>query len=358
MKVESFQRTLDSLDDEHCFDGKIDPAQSLLIGDAKARTFKTCPYIFAGTFPIQTYGLVGNEVVGSINHFCYNIIADGSRYLTAVGDSLYVYDKYRSTMFGVSLLDGLKNLSRDHIVMGCRYSPQAQGVLRLLRYRMFRLNEYKYIKHSMGIVLTRSYAKFPHFVLDCVYAVIRWVVWMLTWLKTHQLSVREISCLDDSTLNAMADLVKRDVHRFREDVTVEWLRWTLSNDFQVDVTKKAYGVYVSGILVGFFLVRLCGSGKGEGKIFEWQLDSRYNRQTIDLMLRVARLCVQKCDYLTLSLGDEDNQNARALKMLLCRRTEQVVALWVAKDSPLTKHEGYGAFSNWRIRPGMGDACFW
>lgn len=361
MNVKTVYRKISDLDDENWMSDKLDPEGTLAIGVAKAKTFKENPYVSDSTTPVQAVGLSGQDVVGKINQLWYDIFAEGKRYRVVSGEDLFVYEKFRSTMYGVKLLDGLKAFSPDRIVMGCRYSALAQKVIALLRYHIFPLRHFYLIRHSEKFVsshLRPSLVRVGAFVTDFIFAIWRSLLSLMAWVRTHEVTIRIMELSDSEGLKKIEDVVASDTHRFREDITANWLKWVVGNDFCEGARKKLYGYYREDRLIGFALVRFMADGKGKGELLEWQFVPDYRGKEAHLILRSLIKLVAHCDFAMLMFDAENAELNNFFKRKLVRRKDDLAALYVAPDSPLRRHLGYEEARNWRIRPALGDSCFW
>jgi hypothetical protein len=177
------------------------------------------------------------------------------------------------------------------------------------------------------------------------------------WRNLPDWNVQEIDIADSVALAAFCDLVRKDPHRYRQEVTSEWIRWTVENDFLGNCRKSLYGVYDSERLVGFALVRQ-GYSEKFIKIYEWQLSEAYADKEAELLSVVAK-SVKRYGYrVQVAVGDDEEATVAKLKDRFPVTHTNYAAITIADGSKFNDFDGIKESKNWRVRPGMGDACLW
>ena len=113
MKVESILRTLNDTCDDKTLVGISDPDGMVGLNDGRKASFRNCPFKNDVGRLTQIVGIVGNEAIGRLNVFPLEVVADDRTFSAVCGDSLFVREKFRNTLYAVSLMTRMTNsLSR------------------------------------------------------------------------------------------------------------------------------------------------------------------------------------------------------------------------------------------------------
>lgn len=366
MKVESRLLSLDEVCVDRPLEGITDPDGMVGINDGRKAAFRNCPMWKDGGRLTQIVGIVGNEAIGRLNVFPLEVVADGKVFSAVCGDSLFVREKFRNTLYAVSLMTRLNTISGDRLSLSAGFSPKARQVIKAIRNTVFLLNKYIVVRRTRSILPTigrrRLLSKFS-WLFDLMLAPYHFIMRMANRVKIRGFQFEEIPVDDRKALAEFAKLIENDEHRFRENMTSEVLDWILHNDFVQDrlIAKRVFGYKKGGRYVAFIMTRegRTSSGCRIGRVFEWQTQREYRKYEpyflLDVMYRSAG---SKLDCMAIEVGDEDAANYSVFKGFLPGGIASVISIGVGKDSPFKACEGYGEMANWRLRSGMGDLCFW
>ena len=164
---------------------------------------------------------------------------------------------------------------------------------------------------------------------------------------------------NQEAIQQFCDLIAVDEHRFREDMDPKGISWILTNDFfpAAMADKKFYCVKVKDQTIGYFMTRRSEQGT-RGRILEWQTVKGAESAIPWMLIRAAKLLIRNTDAVVVSVGAEETAIIKVLKKILVPFTTQHAVVGARNDSPLRKHEGWDKAVNWRIRPAMGDGCFY
>ena len=258
------------------------------------------------------------------------------------------------------ILDKMRDLCTDGIALSCGMSDMSRRLVKFLGQKVFLVPRHILIRRTREFTSYRKPKllwKMLSGLMDVIFAFQRWIVAMLVAVKLRGLTIKEILSKDEKALAECARLVASDTHRFRENVNVAWLKWTLENDFRSleKANKHCYGVYCGEALVAFWISRTDGLA-ARGRLIEWQVRSDFAKLQPWILLKGALMIASKCNIVMLDTDDIPcNRAFRRLGLLAI--PGQVCAIGAAQASPLRKHEGFEEQSNWRLRMSMADAKF-
>lgn len=363
MRVETIVQTVDQVCRDDLITGYCDPKALIGVNAGRKDAFAQNPFLRDGERDLQLIGHVGREVVGRLNVFPLEIVADGEVLSAYCGDSLYVRDEYRKTLYGVVLLDKLNNVSKDRVSLSAGFSPVAQKLIRMLKNTVYPLHRFMQVRRSRAIFSGCGRMRFlTHFswLFDAAFALYNWIFrcWIRIALREYELV--EIRQDDNAAIARFCELVAKDGHRFRENITPQWVRWVLENDFHKDwlLAKRLYGYRKDGEYVAFVMTRCTQEGNARiGKVIEWQSDGLRTPLERKMILCVMQreLCELDCVYI--SMGEPDAIGMNWANGFLPGLGCHVISIGMGKGASLRMHDGVDNAANWRLRGGMGDLCF-
>lgn len=365
-KVQILTRTVRGLTEDRSFDGFEDPWRLLPFEPCKLKTYRENPYLTDWEQTCQFFGVKDNRVVGRRNSYPARIVAKGHVYNTRISGSVFVEEKSRSSMLAITMLNKALKLPEGDLNINCGLSPVNRKFYRLYGSPMFRLvcfnvggiwnkyykgNGYKGWKRVAANMISVAISLLNHLSCCC-----------FGWLKFKGLpdwKIREVDAADDAFIDRACEMVNLDSHPYREEITPAWIKWTLSNDFCAGVckAKKIYGVYDGEALVGFALVRY-SSEWGRCKIYEWQLAKEYEGQEGEFLSLMAKEMRKHGSSIAIGVGEDSVSTITFLRKRFADVGEDYAVVTMRKDSRFSDFQGIRDSTNWRVRPGMGDACFW
>lgn len=363
MRVTTIIRTVDQVCKGDAPVGFTDPASLIGVNEGRRDAFLENPFLGDGNQALQIIGHINHEVVGRLNVFPLEIVADGQVITANCGDSLYVRDEYRKTLYGVTLLDKLNNVSNDKVSLSAGFSVVAQQLIRLLKNTVYPLRKLMLVRRSRAILagLGRLHPLIHLSLLfDLGLALYNWVGKCRTRIALRGYELVEIGYDDDVAIAKFCKMIADDRHRFRENITPSWVRWVLKSDFHRDwlLSKKLYGYKKGGEFVAFVMTRNTQEeGHRIGKVIEWQMDESCRSLEKNMIMRIMQKELRDLDYVYLSIGEIDSTGMNWRNGFLPGLGCQVISIGMGKDSPLRQHEGFDNVANWRLRGGMGDLCF-
>lgn len=318
------------------------------------------PFLASFDFEMQTLGLVDNRICGSVSHLPKQIRADGVVYETSANPNIFVVPDARKFGVALDLFDRCCLVSRDHISLDFYVSRPARRVANMMGYSVFQILRFVIIRKSVALIgsrLPRAVACLLGPLLDVVFAVHRAVVGLLVAMKTSRIQF----CLadDDVSISEFVDMIARDSHRFRENVTCESVKWILKYDYfpMAKANKHLWRVVKGGQTLGFVLARENFLGGPTGRIIDWQFKDEFVAATPWILLKMGLKLVRKINFVVIAMSAGDHA-CSVMKKLLPRKPVQAATVGVGENSPLEKHEGWRVQANWRIRPTMGDSCLY
>lgn len=360
-EVRDFCRKVSQLDDPACVAAYIDPADYAKLHPSKALAIKNNPFVKADTECGQLLGICESTIIGGICPIPLEVVADGNVYSAMCGSSLMVVPEARSTGYGIDILDKMRDLSEDGIDVYCGLSADSRRLLKLLGRNLFPVQRRLMIRCSREFTNHRkplAVWRMASYIFDAAFFVHRVPIRVLVAWKMRGLKVRQIEATDSSTLDLCAKMVEQDKHRFRQNITVEWLRWALTNEFRPieKANKRLYGVYRGDILVAFWISKTDSHGD-RGRIIEWQVSEDWAALEPWILLKAALTLLPLCNVVNL---DTDNEVSNRLfkKLGFLQVPGQVCGVGADDGSRLKTHAGWSEQRNWRVRMSMADAAFW
>ena len=365
MKVESILRTLEDACADKTLVGIYDPDGMVGINDGRKASFKNCPFKKDVGRLTQIVGVMGNEAIGRLNVFPLEVVADGRTFSAVCGDSLFVREKFRNTLYAVSLMTRLNAISDDKLSLSAGFSPKAREVIKAIRNTVFLLNKYMVVRRTRSILPTigrrRILSKFA-WLFDGILVPYLLIAKTFNRIRLRGFEFEEIHIDDKNALKEFAEFIAKDGHRFRENMSIEMLEWMLHNDFVQDrlIAKRVFGYKKDGRFIAFAMTRegRTPAGCRIGKIIEWQTLPEYRKYEHCFHLDIIHRCIKNLDCMTIEVSDEDAVGHTILHGFLPGGRASVISIGVGKGSPFKNCDGYGEMSNWRLRGGMGDLCFW
>ena len=366
MKVETLVRSVPEIEMGGLKFPVVDPEGLSYLNEGRVSTFRHNPFLSDDSSPAQFLGLVQNEVIGGINLFPIEVVAEGKIFDAVGGDSLYVREKYRSTMYSIPLMDKLNNISKDGISLCAGFTAKSLQVIKVLGNAIFPLRQFLLIRKTRPffnrVDIVRKF-RCLSCVVDLAILPYKIAMHILSTITTPCIRILPISETDrEKEAKAFSAFICRDKHPYRENVTAEWIQWVLTNDFAKKnlVNKQLVKIVKGGVIVGYAIVRVGWDKTFEGtvgKIVEWQIDEGHQDKEPWILIRVARWILKKCDFVILSVDAQDSKICGCFKKLMPSVSRNVASIGAGRLSPLRTMIGYKEPSNWRIRPGMGDMCF-
>lgn len=345
--------------------GISDADHILDIWPSKERVFSSNPFLKDRNDVVQIIGSVDGIAMGRLNRFPYQIVADGEVLDVISGESLLVKAEYRKTLYALDICQLQLDLTPSAIEVSCGLSAQAQKLTRLGKMAsMFSIPKFAFVRHCSTLVRDRlptvvRFVLCP--LLDVLFLLHRLIIGSLVRLRTMGWRFEAVDLADEAKIQEFCSLVASDAKRFRINVTPAWVRWVNENDFKgaENPIKRLYRCTKGNELVGYVMTRAeRHEVGGRAKIQEWQLTERYANREGWFLIRAAMLIAKLSDFVVISLSAAETRTIRLLKRLLLKLPGQVVVVTACKGSPLRVLDGYKDISKWRLRPAMGDACFY
>lgn len=360
IKVKTTFRTVSDLLKKDSLVGIEDPQNRLEISEAKRLTFERNPVLKDGA-KAQIIGTVDGKVMGRLNVFMYGVKADEKVYEALGGDSLWVDDLYRKTLYALDLVEMHNNLSADHLSLNTGISHDAQNLFKMSGNKMFPILKFALVKHCSELLETRLPAWLRRIVgpiLDVGFFFKRIQMSLAVRRKTRNWRFEPVDTADEAAMRQVSESILQDPHRFAVHASPAWLKWIVENDFDAHREKVLYRCWDGKCLIGYVLARTPGNGRGRGKIKEWQLTPEHADREPWLLMAAAKHLIGKCDYVIVSFSPDSRETAETVRRFLLRLPDQYVTLGLGDDCPLARHRGYDDSRNWRIRPAIGDVSFY
>jgi hypothetical protein len=359
--VQDFYRKVSQLDDATCVAMFDDPAAYAKLHPSKIQTIRSNPLLESGDECGQILGICDSTVIGGICPMPLQVVADRRVYSAICGSSLMVIPEARITGYGIDVLEKMRNLCSDRIDLSCGLSADSRKLLKFLDRCLFPVGRHLMIRRSREFTDHRKPFvawRMASFIFDVAFYLHRLPIRVLVAWKMRGLKVRQIEATDSSALDSCVKLVEQDKHRFRQNITAEWFRWVLTNEFRPveKANKRLYGVYRGEILVGFWISKTDTHGD-RGRIIEWQVSEEWAALEPWVLLKAALRLLPFCNVVNL---DTDNEVSNCLfkKLGFLQVPGQVCGVGADDGSRLRTHEGWSEQHNWRIRMSMADAAFW
>ena len=360
-KIETLIRTVRGLTEDRRFDSLEDPHGLLKFSEQKLRTYRENPYLSDLDQPCQLIGVKDGVVVAGRNSYPSRIVAQGKSYNIRISGSVFVDPQARASLMAISMLNKALKFEDGSLNMNCMLSIQNQKFYRLYGSSMFELAEFdaggrwnKYYKPGNP----SGWKKYAAKVLNFAVILLNKIFDGKRWCGLPDWRVEEKSISDSDFLKNASDLVASDVHSYREDITADWMKWTLENDFlAVGNHGRMFGVYDGENFVGFALTRR-NPKSGKSKIYEWQLTKEYEDKEAEMLSLVAKELFKVDSRVGVQVGTDSVNTIASLAKRFPRLISNYVVVTIAKDSPFNDFAGIKESRNWRLRPGMGDAAHW
>ncbi len=360
--VQTYYRTVDELSSHGRFASLEDLNAYLDFSPEKVRTFEQNPYLKTKQTTAQILGVTDGKIIGAVGVFPLHVWADGKDYEACACPLIHVHPDYRKTLYGIDLSKATATISADKMTINCGLSHMSAKMNKLFKTPVFPLRQFAYVKRSR-LFFGQRIPRVLHWLvlplMDVAFAVHRCLVAIAVGIKTRKWAIEQIGLDDKTSIQQYCELVKDDSHRFREHIGPEWVEWVLTNDFfPLEVAdKRLYKVSLKGQTVGFFMTRLTEQG-ARGRIIEWQIVSGFEKLLPWMLMRAAKMLLRKADASIVAVGEDEHDAIRTLKHWLLPFPNQHAVIGAHKTSPLRQHDGWREAKNWRVRPAMGDGCFY
>lgn len=359
-EVLDFYRKVRELGCPGCVAAYDDPASYAQLHPSKVAAIRNNPFLESETGCGQLLGICGSTIIGGICPIPLQIVADGKVYSAICGSSLLVIPEARSTGYGMDIPEKMRNLCKDRIDISCGISNDSRRLLKLLGRRLFPVQRHVMIRRSREFTSYRHpqiFWRIASIFFDAFFRIHLLFVRAIVAVKLRGLSIRQIEVSDDDAIESCARLVEEDRHRFRQNITPEWIKWVLTNEFRPieKVHKRLYGVYSGNELVAFWISKTDSSGE-RGRVIEWQVSERYAELEPWIFLRAALMILPFCNAVNLDSDDEANCGLFS-RLGFLSVPGQFCAVGADDNSRLREHTGYTEQRNWRVRMSMADAAF-
>lgn len=338
-----------------------DPTAYAALHPSKIRTIRDNPFLTSENECGQLLGVVGETIIGGVCPLPLEVVADGRVYSAMCGSSLAVMKEFRCSGYGMDVLDKYRAISKDKIDINSGLSEDSERLCKLLGKAVFPFYRRVLIRrvghftsYRKPILLWRGLTPF----LNGLFFLHRACIKGILAGRFRGYRIREIHPEDHQMLEMCVGLVSADPHRFRQNVTIEWLRWVLKNEFRPveKANKRLFGVTKNGRLVAFWLSKT-DSGGEVGRIIEWQVAEGYEWMEHLILLKAGIELLKVADVVTIDLDSEATYGILS-RYLLPSMKGQTCVVDADESSPLQNHKGFKERKNWRIRPGWGDAAFY
>lgn len=366
MKVISIERTVQEVCQNDILPNVKDPAGLVAFNAGRKAAYAGNPMLCTKQTVAQIIGVCGSEVIGRLNVFPLEVVADGKILSAVCGDSLFVREEFRSTLYGISLMNKLNNITPDRLSLSAGFSPKARHVIRVIKDVIFPLRKFMTVRRTRGILPTLG--RFGWVVhISCLLDLLLWPYNFLTriWVKLHLrgLAFKEIDIDDADALKQFAEMIRKDKHRFRENMSEQILSWIVHNDFILDrlMTKRIIAYRQDNRFVAFAMIRE-GRTPTElklGNVIEWQCVPDLQNHMRYMLLDAMQRSLDHLDCVVVEMGPLEARQCCFADGYLPALTlgSSVVSIGLGKGSSMVRFEGYDDVANWRLRGAMGDLCF-
>lgn len=361
-EVTTFYRKVEELSDHGRFAEFEDLNAYLDFPKEKVAVFQNNPYLSSGNDVAQILGVVDGKIIGAVGSFPFRIVAEQKSYEVCACPLSHVHPDYRRTGYGIEMAQKTVDLPADRATLNYGLSKQSARLNKYFKTPVFDIRQFAYVKRSRHFFSQRlpkgvRWLACP--MMDAAFWFHRLWVGVVVWCRTFRWKVERVDVQDEKALQNFCDMVATDEHRFREEVDAKGLRWMLTNDFfpLKMADKRLYRVSVKGNTIGFFITRRSEHGE-RGRILEWQTVKGSESAIPWMLIRAAKLLIRNTDAVVVSVGEDEHAIIKVLKRLLIPFTTQYAVVGARGDSPLRSHGGWDQSVNWRIRPAMGDGCFY
>ena len=241
-------------------------------------------------------------------------------------------------------------------------TEKSARLCRYLNAHLFDIKQFAFVKRSRHFFRQRLPKEVSWYLcpmMDIAFGLHRVFINVIVWFRTFWWKIERVEVDDEEAFCSFCNMVAADEHRFREQIEPRWIRWVLTNDFFPSemADKRLYRVNVKGKTIGYFMTRRSVKG-ARGRILEWQTVKGAESAIPWILLRAAKILIRNTDAVVVSVGADESAVIKVLKRLLIPFTTQHAVVGAREDSPLRMHEGWDQAVNWRIRPAMGDGCFY
>lgn len=360
-KIQTFVRTVRGLTEDERLSAFEDPHELLSFAPCKLKTYRENPYLKDLDQPCQLIGVKDGRVIGRRNSFPSRIVADGIVYDTRISGSVYVDPAARSSLYAISLLNQALKFPDGDLNINCYLSVQNQKFYRLFGSAMFR-----FLVFEAGGRWSLLYRRGSYVFWKC--AVIKFINFLVAvanhffdisrWRGGGDWHVEEVDIDNIDAISDYCEMVKADMHKYRQEITPEWIRWTVSNDFYAnDCRKYILRICDGKETVGFALIRK-GLKTKTIRIYEWQISNKYQGQTAEFLSLVAKTAYGFGYKVQIPIAEDNIAAIMKLKERFIRSESNYVVVTIAKGSRFETFSGIRESKNWRVRPGMGDASLW
>jgi len=360
VEVKILRRSVGELSSPGRYSKLEDPDNRLITNPSVVNTFVNNPFVRTKDQPAQIIGIVDGRIVGGVGALPMRMIADGTNYETSAGPDILVNPEYRTTGLAIDFIEMGRTMSPDWITVDFYVSRMARKVCGLMGSAVFSIAQFALVRKSEEFFAQRvpsCLSWLACLVLDVLFALHRLGVWAIVSVKTWGWLVEDAS--DETGFGAFASLVAVDKHRFREDVSLTYLKWLFANDFDsVEMADKHLWRMGKGdVIYGYVLTRVSNKGR-RARIIEWQATDGNEEKLPWMMLKIAMRVLGKTNAVVLSVSSDDVDLVQLFRRLLPRMPDQAATVGVGDGSPLEKHSGWRDQKSWRIRPAMGDCGFY
>ena len=361
-EVQTYYRTIDELSSHGRFAEFEDLNAYLDFPREKVAVFRNNPYLSSGQVVVQILGVTEGKIIGAVGMFPFHIVADKERYEVCACPLTHVHPNYRRTMYGVELAQRTVDVSADKATLNYGLSEKSARLNRYLKAPLFPVRQFAYVKRSRLFFAQRlpkaiGWLLCP--LMDVAFWIHRLLIGIVVGFRTFCWKIERVDVDDEDAVQQFCAMIAEDGHRFREDMDTKGVRWILTNDFFPSemADKKLYRVKVKNRTIGYFMTRRSEHG-ARGRILEWQTAKGFESAIPWMLIRAAKLLIRNTDAVVVSVGEDENSVVKILKRFLIPFTTQYAVVGTRGDSPLRSHEGWNLAANWRIRPAMGDGCFY
>ena len=255
------------------FAGCDDPHRLLDFSPCKLKTYVSNPFLPSLDAPCRLIGVKDGTVVGCRNSFPGRFVADGTVHDNRISGSVYVDSRCRSSLYAIKMLQKALTFPGGEVNINCWMSRQNQKFYHLLGSCMIRFEVFdtggRWSRYLQKVTSPRWRA-FAAFFANRIAAFANAFLDGRRWRGLPDWTVEVTESPDDAMLEEACGFVRRDPHRYRQEITPAWIRWTLEHDFKESRRKSFVRVCENGSPVGFALVRMDDRAKF-GKVYEWQV---------------------------------------------------------------------------------------
>ena len=361
-EVTTYYRTVDELSFHGRFAEFEDLNAYLDFPKEKVAVFQNNPYLSSGQVAAQILGVVDGKIIGAEGSFPFHIVAGQKGYEVCACPLSHVHPDYRRTGYGIEMAQKTVDLPADKATLNYGLSEKSARLNRYFGTPVFDVRQFAYVKRSRHFFkqrLPKAVGWFLCPLMDVAFGLHRALVNVVVWFHTLRWKIEQVDVGDKEAIQQFCDLIATDEHRFREDMDPKGISWILTNDFfpATMADKKLYHVKIKDHVIGYFMTRRSEHG-ARGRILEWQTVKGEESAIPWMLMRAAKLLIRYTDAVVVSVGAEEKTIIKVLKKLLVPFTTQHAVVGAREDSPLRTHEGWDQAVNWRIRPAMGDGCFY